>query len=401
MIKIKKNRIFEYLLIVLLFAEGFSSYFNNGFEKEVFRVISLLTAIFLFIVRLNIKESYRKYEAYYYLLMALYLVGVFYSTYVNRSNHYFNSLMSGTIYIVSIIFIDLVLFFLKSKAFLIESIKDLFILVTLFCWFNDLLALVHLSQVNVTQSFVFSGKFSVAYMHLEWIALYLLCIQYEVFKLSHYKFLLLLMAIYTFVICFLINCMTGVVGIILLIVLAEIIPDKILINPFVWLISLIGSTSFVIYYEKIISIPIMKFIIVDLLHRSETLTGRTAIYDKIPLILNQHWLFGFGYGSDYETWQIFGYRIANSQNGLMNMIIEQGLISTVLFICWGYLIIKLAKNNIKIKPLIAMIYVLTFLGTIEITFTINLIFLFILTYYLNNYEKYETKYTLERNNSGL
>ena len=116
-----------------------------------------------------------------------------------------------------------------------------------------------------------------------------------------------------------------------------------------------------------------------------TLTGRTAIYENIPLVLRNHILFGYGYGSDYEVWKNF-MGMPNSQNGVIECIVEQGIISTGLLIVLIALVMKKSNHffevNIGVRVLSSIVIMYTLLASIEITISLKyILFVFLLNAY--------------------
>ena len=154
--------------------------------------------------------------------------------------------------------------------------------------------------------------------------------------------------------------MTGIVGLLGFFILS-ILPSKITEKRSFGIVLLLGCGLFSILYDYILDISYVKYFITEVLHRSLNLTGRITIYENIPKILNGHLLLGYGHGSSYEVW-INALHYPNSQNGLIDMIVEDGLLSTIMFL----IIIKhIFKGNNKIIKLIICTFFI--LSAFEIT----------------------------------
>lgn len=387
----------NFLIVISSFVLMFSSYF---YSTNIFRLLQGISIFIIFFfsfvyilqnfrIIFNTKKIYKQFL--FSVVLTIYLILVYLSTYFSRFNHVITNSSSNCLAYISMILglvFSFSIFFEKDRTFFL---KNIFFLIGISCIINDFLFFPHIVESQITQDYMFSGKFAVAYMHLEWITFYIINIKLNLLSKRYYSIKLMGLILYTFIICLLVNCSTGIVGLVLLIAIMIFIPRHIVQSPWIWLISLVCSSSFVLFYQKLLEIPWVKYIIVVLLHRSETLTGRTYIYEQLPIILNGHYLWGYGFGSDYETWHIFGYGIANSQNGIANMIVEQGLLATVAFMCLAVLILYFSRLNKNVIPIVSMIYVLTFLGSVEITFTLNFIALFILVFFMSNSDLKEQK----------
>jgi O-antigen ligase len=177
---------------------------------------------------------------------------------------------------------------------------------------------------------------------------------------------------------------TGIVGVFMLVALL-LLPLKLESNAKIWISVLLAATLFTFLFELILSYGFVENFITGVLQKSMTLTGRTVIYSYVPKVLQNHWLLGYGFGSSYEVW-INAIHLPNSQNGVIDCILEQGLIATTLLIGTLYLALKNEKN-MKIsrvfKPIIAVIYVFTVLSAIEITISINFCMWFFILYFCN------------------
>lgn len=124
-------------------------------------------------------------------------------------------------------------------------------------------------------------------------------------------------------------------------------------------------------YEFILSNVYVQDFVINVLHRSLTLTGRTDIYPLLLSVMRKRIWFGYGYGTTYDiSVRYFGY--ADTQNALSEWIIQIGVIGVAFIFLLLFNIFKKAKKeNLSSRwnySLILYIYVLTILGTVEISF---------------------------------
>ena len=135
-----------------------------------------------------------------------------------------------------------------------------------------------------------------------------------------------------------------------------------------------GTIEFAIM--AFVEIPFVKHIIVAVLHRSTTRTGRTDIYTKYLYFMTGHWKWGYGLGRiNYVVNELFGY--TNVQNALLQWIIKAGAVTTTALFLW-LLCPYLKLNKIKgtgleerkdnIFPILIIMYTYMFMGIVEITY---------------------------------
>ena len=114
------------------------------------------------------------------------------------------------------------------------------------------------------------------------------------------------------------------------------------------------------------------------------MTGRMNIYKAIPYLMNNHWYWGYGYGSSYAV--VNGLiSMPDMQNGFMELVVQVGLITTIVFAFFVLSIIKMIKS-LKITtsfPLLCLVYVYTVLSSFEVTFSVQFVFICMVIYILN------------------
>ena len=119
-----------------------------------------------------------------------------------------------------------------------------------------------------------------------------------------------------------------------------------------WLRELVANPKFSIVYfilpgilalnmTLLIQIPKINRIITKVFEKSEGLTGRTVIYSRLVEIFKGSPIFGYGYNSE-----IFNRitNIGNAQNGLFQVMIDYGIVGTVIIIIILYKAFLDSKN---------------------------------------------------------
>ncbi len=289
-----------------------------------------------------------------------------YTSYTQRYNYAnINIFYSSIEFTVSLIETFILMGMIASRGLLDDILKKYENLLCGLLAINDLLVFA----VGPREKIYFLGsKFVVVYVHLFFLCIHLYNKRKEEVKLLEAAGFCIFMVI----ISLKVSCATGIVGTgvfwIFYLFLSKY--KEIFENPRVYTVILLLCGSFVVTYALILNSELIQNLIVGLLGRSLTLTGRVNIYVLIPFILLPKLWLGYGYASTYTVYMFYtGY--ANSQNGLIEWVSEIGIIGTLglvaIFIyAIGYSY-KTKSNRESVYPIITYIYVLTFISTIEVS----------------------------------
>ncbi|MCU7204085.1 O-antigen ligase family protein [Turicibacter sp. TA25] len=288
-------------------------------------------------------------------------------------------------YIVIVYELFFILSYITEKIDYLFIIKILYKLALIYIILTDLLIFInpHYFMKN-GEYYLVGNKFSVGYLHLQLIVLFFMYTNLnKKFKFSRYLIGILYILL-TIIIAIKVDCMTTIIGLFILLLFLFFIPRKITTKPDVFLLILLVSNLALLSYDRILNIPSIQYFITQILNRDISLTGRTVIYDNIPKLMQGKVLLGYGYGSSYETWMKY-INLPNSQNALIDIIIEQGLFAVIFLLIIIYFVIK--RINLKDKniihiyyPALVMLYVYSILGAVEITINISYIFWLSLIY---------------------
>lgn len=401
---VKSNNILDnFIIIFLTFQLAFMKLSTSSFTRILQIMFLILLYILLAIQSKNINIRINSNKIYFCFLI-VYAILVIYSSYINRKNYIFtNTLYNSIVYSISLVLILSAMHYIVQAGLTRQLVISFWKLMLFFCLLNDILFVVRFHSAIASQNYLLGGKFDVAYAHIE-----LICFYYTYLKISkekmnfHSYFITIILTLYSIIICYLVNCMTGVTGTVVAAIAMFLLPARLLIQPLVWLLTLLASSSFSLFYENLLGVPWIRFLIINILHRSETLTGRTFIYAKLPLILYNHWTWGYGYGTSYEVCENT-ISMPNSQNGITECILEQGAIATCLLIIILTIAFYISKkgNNWKyLHGLLAGIYAYTILTSIEITLSTSLISLIFLMCELSQFN-WSQKESLNENHKEL
>lgn len=252
---------------------------------------------------------------------------------------------------------------------------------------SDLQFLI-IGETTGNEGYLVGNKFSLSYMHILCFVLYKIsetmeCVRRKAFS----RFLIIL----TFAISILSECTTALVGMFAIVLALQMQNSnlkKVLYNGYTYIVILFSGVLFMFFYSYVLDIPFVQEIIVDVLHEDLTLTGRTGIYDLMLSVLPARPLWGFGVGnSHWVLAYLFG--IANAQNGLVNLYIEEGFVGVVLYLAIFASIFRYVKKYVPRNfsfPLLCYIAVFFFMGLVEITIDNKLLIImsFLLAYNSTN-----------------
>ena len=242
------------------------------------------------------------------------------------------------------------------------------------------------------EGFIVGTKFSVSYLHMDLITLWLMLYDPQRRGGIGGKVRVLLALLFIVLVTIRVNCMTGLLGCILMAILVTLLRMRRgvwmykLASPGVLLLAIVASVVFMFLADAIVSISGIRFIVETVLNRDTSITGRTNIYEMLVTNFQGHWLQGYGYGNGNEAAvTLFGY--ANVQNGLMQWVFQIGIPATFGMLALFVQVFRSLKRSSKYKqmrvmPLVILIYIYIVLATIETTFNMAFIMWFALIFML-------------------
>lgn len=136
-----------------------------------------------------------------------------------------------------------------------------------------------------------------------------------------------------------VDCNTGIVsvGIFLIFFIIARKRYSFFIKPQVFSITLVSTILFVVIYSIVLDSSLVKFIVQQVFDRDISLTGRTNIYKLLGTVLTNDIWTGYGYGINYSVSKaLFNYD--NTQNGLMEWILQVGIIGTSFLVLFLYVL---------------------------------------------------------------
>lgn len=259
-------------------------------------------------------------------------------------------------------------------------INSLYKIVLLFVLVNDISVFIADINWNTITSLeaatvYFSGnKFAVAFLHMIFMMLFgsRQCCQNSQTLIQKTK--LILLAVYSIILCLYMHCGTGAIGCFVLAVLIYYRNslERIVCKPINFVVSLIGLNYLFIGTPWLLSNNVIQSLIL-MLGKDISLTGRMRIYPQLAGIIQKSLFVGYG-DSSQIVMRVVGY--GNAQNGILHIMIQFGLIGAVAFVYMvvrGIYKVKDTESAIKYSA-IAYIFALVVCSLVEICFSYNFIF---------------------------
>ena len=344
------------------------------------QVIQQITKIFLLlfvVLFLNKKIKFKCYMNFIFL-MSLFMIVSSVSGYVDRTTKLIN-IANSILYVICINCIWLVCKYCKEKNCLQLLIRDLFYIDSIYCVLSLISMFVFGHSANGTEiMYIFGSKFMTSYYFIFWITLFRIRNQEKIDNNGIYKFYYFLLVILVLYICKWLYCTTAMVATLFLFI-EQFIPKRlkvILFNRASIITSVLLAGMIPICINTVLANKNVQHIIVDILHKSSNITGRKVVFvNLIGNVIKKRPWFGYGYGNS-AVHQLINENIDNAQNGLMEQIVNYGVIGGILFCIMIFMSMPSAYKGNKQNALYTALYVMIICSIVEISY--NFIFYFII-----------------------
>ena len=245
------------------------------------------------------------------------------------------------------------------------------------------------------ETYLVGSKFSVMYRHFDLAAIWMMRNQKLIRENLKTKVTACIIMVLFAVISLRVDCKTALLGCMLMLGLIVVMDSRkknrlrLFASPTVLFAALLISAVIPFVLKEFLETPNVTYVVKDVMKRDLTLTGRTKIYAKYLATMENYWPWGYGFGTGNEvSVKMFG-GYANTQNGLLQWILQVGLIGTVplcllLISVFWQLSNAASEKQRYLMPLVALIYVYIILGVIETTYSMGFIVLFALIFMLVN-----------------
>lgn len=219
--------------------------------------------------------------------------------------------------------------------------------------------------------YIWGTKFWVAYMNLLFASfyLYIMMLKRKFGKLDNYLFMALLLIIG--IISKHADCTTGCIGVVIF-MLALLVKRKFLHffhRPRTFVGSLVLlDIGFFMFFMFMLSVPIIQYIIVNVLNEDLSLNGRVYIYELLPDIMDNRPFFGYGSGNGYKamSWLL---DTQNAQNGLIFNYLDIGVVGSILYLILVYQIVEKSIISFNNLPILIYLVIMIAISIFEISIT--------------------------------
>lgn len=335
-----------------------------------------------------ILKNFRK-KKYFYVLMAVaaFCAMLVLTAFANRSPRIGSNPMYYTVRLILYLIELFLLAVWAAEAGKSEQVMDfVFHYVLILVLITDLLfftrILVFYSGRH--EMYIVGTKFSVSYLHMNLVTLWFVRKNMRLSREAITKRRMFLLIIFVLAVSIRVDCMTGVIGCVALMVFFAMLNTRIqrqfvrFTHPLFLFLVLIASAAFPFVAEKLLSLPVIRYVIEELFGRSSTLTGRLSIYTEFFERTKGNLLWGFGYGNGNAVSERL-FSVANAQNALLQWVLQVG-VPTTLVLCMLMLLIFgqmfRSHKQREIMPLAVLIIVYIIMGTIETTFNMSFLMWF-------------------------
>lgn len=409
-IRIKKIRKLPFqnlvLYIALLAVSSYALLEHVSIPIPAFSMVKfplLYTGGICLMTQINLFIRVRKKKKYFFCMLTLLLLcaALGGSAYTNQNPIIGDNPMRATVRVI----LFLVELFLLA-IWIAETGKCKYTMNVLFWYVLILVAVTDVLLFTRTivffsgryENYLIGTKFSVAYMHMNLLTLWFVRNELQLTRDGKTKRFILFTVPFLLAVSIRIDCMTGVIGCLMLVVLFMMLNTRFqrkfvhFSSPVLLWLLLIGSVMFPFLAERIVSIPVITHIVENILGRDATLTGRLGIFRTFGAKISGRWLWGFGYGNGNAAAERL-FRCANAQNAQLQWILQSGLLATLLIDVLMTLIIRQLSGSSRkrqIMPLMILVYVYIIMGTVETTFNMSF-FMWLACIFMHVNEKLEQK----------
>lgn len=361
------------------------------------RYVQIACVISLFLVlSVNNFSFYKKFKQ---INILLFLLGgsLIFSSYYSGGRYLTSGIRLASPFIGTLLALKIwsLVFFLELTSVRNYSgifIKQFFYILSFYLFIADIDLFLHpgiSEEYSMNAQFVnlMGGKFGLSYMHIFLLLLY--CIKCGGVDKCN-KARLFFVLVYTIFIVFYSQCYTAFTGILFcsLFIIMPKIFYKLLSNPYVIIISILLFSSLSFALVLLLDNPSVYHLVVDVFQKDPTLNGRTFIYsDVIPLVfLKVPLLWGLGPTNSYKVLSnLTNY--PNTQNGLIELVIENGLVYTILFLLIVFALTKKFRHKFNLYPIMIYVYFLIIISSVEISLNGLLNYIVLLLLFDGNIKK--------------
>ena len=369
--RIEKSKL-QLFMTTILMVFGTFLYISDKYVANYAWIQRGMLFILFFMLAPYVKILFKNRYSCINFVLLLIMCSAIISGWINRNG----SAQSYTVGLTFAVQIFLATWYIESiieRGMLHVAINYFFKIVLFICLLSDIVMILAPYRITHTRGafsyyYLVGSKFDISYLHI--ILLFIYVARNLLFYGSIYKnkreFIVLtaiafMVAIYT-------ACATAIVGLVIFmsVLMLEILsPKGVLCSA-----GYLGLCNVILIVNySVINLPVIKYVIENILHESVELTGRQGIYLNYLKVFTIDPFFGAGLDNNYSLSMAFA-GAADMQNGLLDIYLSYGIVGALLFILLYCLAINAIKklNSSMARPFFAIIIMFVTLSAIEITF---------------------------------
>lgn len=232
--------------------------------------------------------------------------------------------------------------------------------------------------------YLFGSKFFMGYLQMLMLGFYISVLHFERHGHPLYNRVLLLIMFAASVACLLHvdakTCLIGLAMLFLPALLTSRAKAQLFRRNALILFLVAANLLFFATVQFLLDAPFVQSVIQDVLGRSVSLTGRTPIYNALGDVVLGSPLVGWGYYNDAVS-SVVGW--GNAQNGILEILVNQGLLGVVAFVAMCALAVR--RSSASACPgLVYYLFAIVVCSLVEISFNVLFVFALSLVYSLSN-----------------
>ncbi len=291
----------------------------------------------------------------------------------------FLSLMNCLFYMAALCLMSILLGEWVNRRMFFRLLSPLQAILYVYCILSFVSIVIKGTTDSATTKYFFGGKFITTYYYVMLLGIVYARNRAKIEKRKCFFAFFLLECMLVFIIEVYLKCTTGMI-VVCFFPLAVFIPKimrTFFVKKSVLVCAMLVSGILPVCVEGILSLRFVKFVIVELLGKTITLTDRLPIYTThlLPLI-REKILFGHGYANSamYLKTEVYW----NAQNGIFDLILNYGVVGCCFIIFTVYKVAEDKYATTVTWPIYVVLYSFIFAATIEVSYDMEFFFLLLL-----------------------
>jgi O-antigen ligase len=317
------------VIILLLFPFFMPAYFSTiptvDSVYNIFRMLSAFVAVCIFI--------YYKFKISKYLFMLIvYRVVTLIPTLVNNGDYitWFNR--TAMILVVCIIIERAIAINARKTLAALTILLTSLITINLLTWSPD--GLYH--DLETGKEYFFLGlRTRFADSIFPALAISLIYSYYKKKRITFSVIFLFIVSYLTFVLEWVATAFLSINILVFFLVTYKSKIPQVLNAKVLAIVALIMNLSIIFLRIQ----DVFSFIIVGILNKDLTFTGRTYIWDSAMEVIKQSWVWGYGETTN-GTFAFYGWQLWQGHSQIIQLLHDGGLLAVIIFFVMNYFVIK-------------------------------------------------------------